>query len=194
MLNKIGSTHTIAQLNSMSYAIVQEHFNTSGYDNQILNIYPRIEPYSNEMHSDNNEAYAQLPVKPHISRASPATLSIASGEITFHSATATLGVPTHISATVRARGDAFTNIALEFWSGEPYRTGSTIIGGRMIPMVRRDEAITDGIRWIPRGAIGQRPIWVVIRGFELEDAYSDNRAYRLINVLPIPHYFPFISK
>ena len=100
--NKIGQTHTIAQLNPMSYAIVQEHFNTSGHDNQTLNIYARIGPYTNEIHSDNNKAYAQLPVKPHTSRSSPATLSIASDEITFHSTPATLGVPTHISATVRA--------------------------------------------------------------------------------------------
>jgi hypothetical protein len=192
--NKIGQTHTIAQLNRMSYAIVQEHFNTSGLDNQTLSIYAQIEPYTNEIHSDNNEAYAQLPVKPHTSRSSPATLSIASGEIAFPPTPVMLGVPTHISATVRAGGDTFTNIALEFWDGEPYCDGSTIIGGRIIPMVLRDEAVTEGIPWIPRGATGQRRIWVVIRGSESEDAYSDNRAYKTLNVGGFALFFPLIFK
>jgi hypothetical protein len=188
-----GSVHAIPQVSPQGSILVMEHLDTSAYAGQTLNIYARIDPYPNEIHSDNNKAYAPLPVKPRSGRVSPATLSIASGEIAFHSAPATLGAQTHISATVRARGDTFTNLALEFWDGEPYRNGSTIIGGRIIPMVLRNEAVTDGIPWIPRGVSGQRQIWAVIRGSELEDAYSDNRAYRMLNVL-IPHFFPFILK
>jgi len=191
---QFGSTHANLQVSPQGSVLVIEHLDTSGYAGQTLNIYALIAPYPNEIHLDNNEAYAQLPVKPHTSRSSPATLSVASGEITFHSAPATLGVPTYVTATVRARGDTFTNLVLEFWDGEPYRNGSTIIGGHLIPMVRRDEAVTEGIRWTPR-APGQRAIWAVVRSAEREDAYSDNRAYRTINVLPsIPYFIPLILK
>jgi hypothetical protein len=189
---QFGPVHQISQLSGQSSFIVVEHVDTGAYANQTLNIYAKISPYTNEIHPDNNKAYALLPVKPRTGRVSPATLSVASGEITFHSTPATLGVPTHISATVRARGDTFTNLALEFWSGEPYRNGSTIIGGRLIPMVQRDGAVTDGIRWIPNGPTGQRAIWVVVRGSEQEDAYSDNQAYQILDVLSASYFFPLI--
>jgi len=178
--NKIGQTHTIAQIDPMGSYVVTQLFSTSGYANKTLNIYGQIEPYPNEIHPDNNLAYAPLPVRSGAARVSPATLSVADNDLVF--GPEVLGwrlIPMYIAATVRAQGDTFTHVSLDFWDGDP-KNGGTLIGGRSIPMVVPDQPVTESILWTPTGPPGQRDIWVTVWYPGQEDDYSDNRAHKAL--------------
>lgn len=183
---------TIAQLNPLSAHSVVFQWTTSGSANQVLNIYAVIDPNNaiTEMHKDNNKAYAPLPLRSGLERVSPATLSVASNDIVF--GPEVLGwrlIPMYITATVRAAGDTFTHVSLDFWEGDP-KNGGTLIGWQSIPMVVRDQSVTESILWTPTGPPGQRDIWVTVWYPGQEDDYSDNRAHKALTlwrVIRWPH-------
>ena len=184
------SQHTITQLNPQSAASVVATFNTSGYANKLLNIYARIDPNTPvaEMHTDNNKAYAILPVKAADTSAWPATLSITPEDITFEPAAPVQGQTTHIGATVRAQGSTFTYVTVMVYDGDP-RRGGKFIGGDLVYLIAAGATATVDIPWITADVWGQHDIWVVIgHQVDEEDISTDNRTHKTID-LPYYHLY-----
>jgi len=187
---------TIAQLNPQSAASVVASFNTSGHANQSLNIYARIDPNTPvpEMHTDNNKAYAILPVKAVAAPTRPSTLSIAPEDITFDPATPIQGQTVHISATVRAQGNTYTRVTVMFYDGDP-RRGGKFIGGDLVYLIAAGTTATVDIPWNTAGVWGTHDIWVVL-GYQAdeEDISTDNRAHKTISLPFYRLYLPLELK
>ena len=182
---QIGHDLTIPQLNPMASQTVELPFDTTGHDGETLRIYAVIDPDHeiDEMHEDYNKAYALLPVRPGGASVVPSmNLSIASGDISFDRPRPEPGDTVHISATVRAQGNVFTNVAVEFWDGDP-DAGGRIIGGEVIPMILAGRSATAHTTWQSR-AYGLHEIWVHISPQIGEATVDDNRAYQIIDLLP----------
>ena len=171
------------------------HFDTTGYAGQTLDIFCVIDPKGTiqEVHEDNNKAYARLPVVPPGDATSPASLSISPDSITFDPELPAAGEAVQISATIRASGDTFTHVAVEFWDGDP-AAGGRYIGGRMIPMILAGQSSTTSVHWDTSGLRGQRDIWVVVHQHPDEDTAMDNRARRALNLEPHRLYLPAVWK
>jgi hypothetical protein len=191
---QIGET-TLATINPMSSTPASVKFDTSGHSGQTVDIYAVIDPNNTlqEMHKDNNKAYAKLPVKPLADPAPPATLSITADNIAFNPGTPAAGEVVQILATVHASGDTFTHVAVEFWDGDPVR-GGRLIDGRVIPMILDGQTGTADIGWDTAGLRGRRDIWVVIHRHPDEHALHDNRAHKALNLEPHWLYFPLVGK
>jgi hypothetical protein len=187
---------TIAQLSPQSAASVVAALNTSGYANQSLNIYARIDPNTPvaEMHTDNNKAYAILPVKAVPPPTWPSSLSIAAEDIAFDPATPVQGQTVHISATVRAQGNTYTYVTVMFYDGNP-RRGGRFIGGDLVYLIAASTTATVGIPWNTAGVWGPHDIWVVV-GYQAdeEDISTDNRAHKTICLPFFRPYLPLVLK
>jgi hypothetical protein len=202
---QIGSDQIIPQLGSVlavppqvgPSAIVTQTFNTSGYGNQTLNIYAVVDPDNTiqEVHEDNNKAYAILPVKvPGAPPSRPISLRISPEDIVFDPETPSLGETVCISATIEAMGDAFTFVPVEFWDGDP-RQGGQLIGGEVIWMIPAGETATASVIWDTTGKYGAHDIWVGIDyTVGEEDISTDNWAYKTINLPPFRLYLPVLLK
>jgi hypothetical protein len=92
-----------------------------------------------------------------------------------------------------ATGDTFTHVSLDFWDGNP-KNGGKLIGWQSIPMVVRDQSVTESITWAPTGAPGRHDIRVHVWHSDLEDNYDDNRAHKTLNVGGFTLFFPLIFK
>jgi hypothetical protein len=160
-----------------------------------VEIYVVIDPKGTieEVHKDNNKAYALLPVKPPTDAVPPATLSITANDIAFNPETPAAGEVVQILATIQASGDTFTHVAVEFWDGDPAR-GGQLIGGRLIPMILDGQTGTPDIAWDTEGLRGRRDIWVAIHKHPDEHTSTDNRAHRVLNLEPHWLYMPLVGK
>lgn len=193
---QIDADQTVPQLKAMSSYTVEVHFDTAGFGGQPLNIYAVVDPDNaiDEMHEEYNSAYAILPVKPEgTPPPRPVNLSITSEDIFFDPQTPDLGETVHISASVKASGDAFTHVVVEFWDGDPDGDGHSF-GGVTIPMILAGESGTAQFDWKSAGAHGPREIWVNV-GYQVgkEEIPADNRAHRTINLLPHHLYLPLLQ-
>ena len=97
-----------------------------------------------EMHTDNNKAYARLPVRPPTDPISPMSLSISTDDIAFNPEMPAAGDLVQIAATVHADGNTFTHVGVDFWDDDPVH-GGRFIGGQMIPMILAGQTSTADI-------------------------------------------------
>lgn len=198
---RIGSEQTIPELLGRTSQTVTVTFDTSDYAGQTLDIYAVVDPDQaiSEVHDEasppnNNKAYALLPVKPAEAVGRPISLAVAEDKIEFDPRAPGPGATVHISATIQALGAAFTQVAVEFWDGNP-RRGGQLIGGDLIPMILAGETATARVAWDTAGEQGTHDIWVNVehRAWE-EDLYDDNWAHRAIELAPFRQYLPLVSR
>jgi hypothetical protein len=196
---QIGSDYTITHLNPMSSATAEIRFQAPApvSPSHELHIYAVVDPdnHFDEMHKDNNKAYAILPILPEISAPGPlATLVIVPEQITFAPETPTLGETVHLSATIQAVGKTFTWVTVEFWDGNP-RRGGELLGGELIPIIVAEETATAHVVWDTAGKYGNHDVWVGIDCHpEKEDITTDNWARKTISLPLVEIYLPIIFK
>ena len=171
-------------------------FDTLGHNGQQVKIYARVDANTPvpEMHTDNNKAYAILPVKNAMSPSWPATLTFAPDGIAFDPETPGQDQTVHITATVEARGNTYTHVTVSFWDGDP-RKGGTFIGGDLIYLMPADTTAPASIPWDTTGLRGEHDIWVNV-GYQPgeEDISTDNWAHRALTLPPYQVYLPLCWK
>jgi hypothetical protein len=196
---QIGSDQLIPQLNPLSSHTVSMQFQAPAPQSQdgYVKIYAVVDPEDSieEMHEDNNKAYAILPVVP--SEVLPPglfNLVITPEDIAFDPEVPALGETVHISATIHALGKHFTFVPVEFWDGDPCR-GGELIGGEVIPIILADRTATAHVTWDTTGQYGAHDMWVNIDHQAGEEHIStDNWTYKTINLPPFCLYLPLTQK
>jgi hypothetical protein len=200
--NSIPSgSDVVARLNPMASATVSVPFNTSGYvAGETLKIYAVIGPLpagTEEMHEENDKAYAQLPIVAQVATGpgDPASLYLAEGDIVFDPPAPSAGQTLHISATVHARSQTFDWVEVVFWDGKPLAGGKEI-DGQLIPVILAGESQAADIYWPTGASFGEHELWVTIVPHSQEWVITDNAAHVAVSLAPYPNklHLPEIFK
>ena len=172
---------TISQLDPMSAKSVAFQFDTNGRGGQTIKLYAMLDPNNTiqEMHKDNNKAYAILPIKRPGIRTLPAMLTLGPEDLSFTPAPPNSGQLTLLGATIHASGDDYANVGVEFWDGDPQR-GGQMIGGDMIPLILKDSTGAVTLGWDTSGVRGTHDIWVVIQNQPDDNSTTGHRADKLL--------------
>ena len=166
-------------------------------------IYAVIDPAGviDESHEDNNLAYSALVVTDGVPRHPEANIWIEKvdwlAEPVAVVTEQALGSATiHMTATIMAEHSPFTWVTVAFYAGDFYSGQKNWLGGEVIPLVLPgDPGVPVHFAWDTTDHFGDHDIWVEVRSpLDADLLPHDNRMIFVIQLEPVYHYLPIISK